>query len=657
MGTIKKVAVALALCGVVSALAKPPFPYRPKWTSADRRDTWAVELADFNGDGWQFVEGETREGDGQRHVFYLNHWPARTITQIVVNGLVVPPSEYCFDARAGWYSFKIAPEPAASIAVYYVWSNRLDLFAANARPGNLDASDTIYFNVKGALGRQPGWLSDSEDRSSRAAAADFDRDGDVDVAISGFSTSPFREFLKIYRNVGVGLESEPSWEIADSSLGTGSMAWGDVDNDGYLELAVVGGGKVYVLKNNAGVLDKAPLWSIDRKKAASVAWGDADGDGDMDLACGSVTDHHPIHPDPEPGQVHLFRNNGGVLESTPYWESGFPKGNCRSIAWGDVNGDGWLDVVKGISGSTGEGDDLYSDIYYSDHGVIPSAPSWESEYYAHCDVSLLASCTEVEYRDLIQTSGTGIIAYFHSGGVMEIWPVWKYWPHGKKWVSDIAIGDVNNDGYPDVAAGCFNSNDVGSRNLLFFHKVNIGINVKGFAASPYKRGVALSWEVTEAVAGFNLYRETTSAEAASEPHKVNEELITGRSPYRYLDAEVSKGVTYRYWLEVVPLAGPAERHGPVECTTGVKASFALAQNAPNPARGVTTFAFSVPAACDATLALYDIAGRRVATPYAGRAKAGENELAVDVSNLAPGVYTYRLEAGEEAAVKRMVVVR
>ena len=116
-------------------------------------------------------------------------------------------------------------------------------------------------------------------------------------------------------------------------------------------------------------------------------------------------------------------------------------------------------------------------------------------------------------------------------------------------------------------------------------------------------------------------------------------------------------MTYQYWLEVVPLAGPAERYGPVECTVGVKASFALAQNAPNPARTTTTFAFSVPAACDATLTVYDIAGRKVAVPCAGRAKAGENELAVDVSALAPGVYTYRLEAGGAAAAKRMVVVR
>ena len=105
------------------------------------------------------------------------------------------------------------------------------------------------------------------------------------------------------------------------------------------------------------------------------------------------------------------------------------------------------------------------------------------------------------------------------------------------------------------------------------------------------------------------------------------------------------------------LAGPAERHGPVECTTGVKAAFALAQNAPNPARAATTVAFSVPTACDASITVYDVAGRKVATAFAGAAKAGENEVSLDVSALAPGVYAYRLEAAGATAARKMVVTR
>ncbi|MEE9457489.1 MAG: T9SS type A sorting domain-containing protein [bacterium] len=217
--------------------------------------------------------------------------------------------------------------------------------------------------------------------------------------------------------------------------------------------------------------------------------------------------------------------------------------------------------------------------------------------------------------------------------------------------TSIALDSLGN---PHISYFDFTNNNL---KYAWYGDPEIGIDLISFAATAGgKNAVVVTWEVKERVAGFNLYRETASAEAASEPVKINDALITGRSPYRYRDEAVAAGARYRYWLEIVPLAGPSERHGPVECTTGVKASFALAQNAPNPARTAATIAFSVPGACDAKVTFYDLAGRSVAS-YFSRAAAGENELAVDVSSLPPGVYAYRLEAGGGAATKRMVVVR
>jgi hypothetical protein len=224
---------------------------------------------------------------------------------------------------------------------------------------------------------------------------------------------------------------------------------------------------------------------------------------------------------------------------------------------------------------------------------------------------------------------------------------------GAPYVGRYTSIDLDSRGHPHISYFDFSDNNL---KYAWYGDPGIGIDLISFAATAGgNNAVVVTWEVAERVAGFNLYRETASGAAASEPVKVNERLITGRSPYRYLDAAVEAGNTYRYWLEVVPLAGPAERHGPVKCTTGVKASFALAPNRPNPARTSTTFAFTVPAACKATLALYDMAGRKVASRVVS-AKAGGNDVVVDVSSLAPGVYTYRLEAGGEAAARKMVVV-
>ncbi|HUU57557.1 MAG TPA: M1 family aminopeptidase [bacterium] len=185
----------------------------------------------------------------------------------------------------------------------------------------------------------------------------------------------------------------------------------------------------------------------------------------------------------------------------------------------------------------------------------------------------------------------------------------------------------------------------------------VDIPVTSFDAQPAPAAVKLSWTTggAAAVAGFNLYREATAGDAARA--KLNGELITGRSPYRFVDRGVEPEERYRYWLEGVALGGARETFGPVECKAGGRAyAFALAPNHPNPARGSTTVTFSLPAPGAVTLSVYDVAGRKVGVLAAPACKAGENELVVDTSALAPGVYAYRLEAGGETAARRMVVV-
>jgi hypothetical protein len=646
--------VVAATVGIAaSAYGVPVYGLQPSWESADRRATYAVVLADFNGDGWQYETAETKTGDGESHVYYLNHWPALTINRILINGEEVPRSDYCFDAGAGWYSFKDAPGPATLIAVNYVWSDSLDLFAGNDERETTDGRDVIYFNRGGRLTRTAGWRSEQEDNVFCAAAADFDADGDMDLAVG--CMFPPKAGIKLYRNTGEGLEAQPSWEVP--AVNPYCLAWGDADNDGLLELAVADSGLCFLIfKNVAGELEQKPCWyGYSDGPAWSVAWGDADADGDMDLAGATYVRLLPA----EHGYAHVFLNNDDnpLLEVAPSWHNDPPIGRCGALAWGDVNGDGWLDLVKGIVGGGGEETDCYADIYYSDHGVLSTAPGWESAVNSYNRTSCLVDADADGRLDLIQAS-SGTQGFFWKGDTLSTTPRWRYGPGNPFQIYDIDVGDINGDGYWDAAVAVTAMSDFprGHRNVVFLNKANIGIDVKGFAASACDRGVALRWGVNEEVAGFNIFREVMGAATTSEPFKINADLITGESPYRYLDEAVEPGNIYKYWLEVVPLAGAAEWHGPVECTTGVKAAFALSQNYPNPARDATTVTFSLATSGEAAVTIYDISGRRVKTAFAGPAKAGDNEISVDVSTLAPGVYTYRLEAGGKAAARKLVVV-
>jgi hypothetical protein len=85
--------------------------------------------------------------------------------------------------------------------------------------------------------------------------------------------------------------------------------------------------------------------------------------------------------------------------------------------------------------------------------------------------------------------------------------------------------------------------------------------------------------------------------------------------------------------------------------------FELAQNKPNPASDATTFSFTLPRSCDVSLDVYDIKGRKVATPLEGAANIGGNEVNFDTSALANGVYLYRLSSDEGTSVRKMVVER
>ncbi len=85
--------------------------------------------------------------------------------------------------------------------------------------------------------------------------------------------------------------------------------------------------------------------------------------------------------------------------------------------------------------------------------------------------------------------------------------------------------------------------------------------------------------------------------------------------------------------------------------------FALAQNHPNPFNPTTLITFHLPTSAVATLKVFDLAGREVATLVHGKMSAGEHQVHFDASTLAAGVYVYRLEAGEHVAARKLVLVK
>jgi photosystem II stability/assembly factor-like uncharacterized protein len=85
--------------------------------------------------------------------------------------------------------------------------------------------------------------------------------------------------------------------------------------------------------------------------------------------------------------------------------------------------------------------------------------------------------------------------------------------------------------------------------------------------------------------------------------------------------------------------------------------FTLHANYPNPFNASTTISFSVAKDTEVDLAIYDVLGRRVATPYNGPVDAGTHRVNVNAGDLSSGVYFYRLAADGNDAVNRMTLLK
>ena len=89
----------------------------------------------------------------------------------------------------------------------------------------------------------------------------------------------------------------------------------------------------------------------------------------------------------------------------------------------------------------------------------------------------------------------------------------------------------------------------------------------------------------------------------------------------------------------------------------VPAEFTLAQNYPNPFNPVTSIDFGLPENSEVTITVYNVLGQVVTELVNGELEAGFHKVVWSASNMASGVYFYRIAAGDFTATKRMVLMK
>jgi len=185
---------------------------------------------------------------------------------------------------------------------------------------------------------------------SAVSFCDYDLDGDLDILLTGSPGGGAPPQLILYRNSGGADPTFTGIPTGVSGVIQGSMSWGDYDADGDPDLALSGqdGGTVNrtrILRNSGGAnptfLDiGAPLTGV---SAGTVAWGDYDNDGDLDLLVAGNDGSAPTS--------RMFMNGGGANPAFTATGETLPGVFYGAAVFGDLDRDHSLDIaISGLQG-------------------------------------------------------------------------------------------------------------------------------------------------------------------------------------------------------------------------------------------------------------------------------------------------------------------
>ena len=483
----------------------------------------------------------------------------------------------------------------------------------------------VYLGSATGVRLAAAWTAECDQDSalfaySVASAGDVNGDGYGDVVVGAYQyddgeTDEGRAYL--YLGSAAGLAATPAWtaqgDQTDSRFGYSVASAGDVNGDGYSDVLVaahrydngsIDEGRAHLYLGSASGLGATPAWTAEGNQGGAdfgnsvASAGDVNGDGFDDVIIGSRSYDHGENNE---GRAFVYLGSAAGLSATPAWTGESDQPDARfgySVASaGDVNGDGFSDVIVGAYlYDDGEVDEGRAYVFYGSASGPSPTPGWTAE-------------------------GDQAGAFFGC--------------------SVARAGDVNRDGLSDIIVGAYGydhgETDEGQAFL--------------YRGSPYGPGLNPAWtaEGNQANGFFGW-----SVGSAGDINRDNfSDVIIGA--HKFDSGSDNEGRAYVYWdlrtggatTDVLWQAGQ----------TGGGLRFASIY--PNPARSQSMMHYVLPKAGPVRLSIHDVLGRRIALLADRPEEAGTHSATWEGRDAAgaavpAGVYFARLESGGESAARIIV---
>jgi enediyne biosynthesis protein E4 len=199
---------------------------------------------------------------------------------------------------------------------------------------------------------EPAGVTNTWGRGRGVAWGDYDNDGQIDLLLGNLKTD-----LVLLKNNGDKTFLDVTVEAGLGQLQYTECVFADYNNDGFQDIFCTVSeahlpAQDILLKNNGdgtftNVSNQAGILPLVHGRA--IAWGDYNNDGYLDLFISRGTANGPV-------SQTLYRNNGDGTFTDATDQAGVGSmANNRAAAWGDFNNDGFLDLYLVNSGNNSAG--------------------------------------------------------------------------------------------------------------------------------------------------------------------------------------------------------------------------------------------------------------------------------------------------------------